>query len=470
MHASQQSRLQAVGLKAADIPPAFLLIVFSGLALCMPPQTDTWWHLRAGREMVTAGRFLTTDQFAYTILGSPLHYDHHWLAQVVFFGLHRLGGPFLLAVFSAGCVLAAVVGAWRLARGSAEARFTWLIVLLVGTPSAWSIRPQVISLVMFVLACHLVLSDRKRDVWLPLVCLVWSNLHAVAITGPVIAGCAVVEALLWSRERVVRSLIIFAACLAAPLATPLGWDYWPRILELVRLARAVQLQEFRSAFEMAQLPFWALVGVFAFLATRGLLHGVGERATRLLAIIAAVFAVAGALSVRNIPLFVLAAAPASSRLWRMPVRPRVQKLAPAGTAVLVAAFIVATFGTVAYAWRDRGAHLGWVPIRPDAITAVRECEGPLFNSFSDGATLMWFVPDRHVFVDIRGVEVFPAALLLKSRDADLFGRYEGLFAEFGIRCAVVANGSVMAEQLSTNPRMDQRFADEQWQVFATTRP
>src|SRR5262249_8221475 len=156
--------------------------------------------------------FLTTDQFAHTIYGAPLYHDHHWLAQILFFALYQLGGPLLLAVFSAACVISAVVGAWRLVAGSAETRFTWLIVLLVGTPSSWSIRPQVISLVMFVLACHLVLSERKRDIWLPLLCLVWSNMHAVAITGPVIAGCAVMEAVLWSRQRVVRSLVIFVAC------------------------------------------------------------------------------------------------------------------------------------------------------------------------------------------------------------------------------------------------------------------
>src|SRR5215831_12582774 len=79
IHASRQSRLQAFSLKGDDIPPVLLLLAFSGLALCMPPQTDTWWHLRAGGEMVTTGRFLTTDQFAHTIYGAPLYHDHHWL-------------------------------------------------------------------------------------------------------------------------------------------------------------------------------------------------------------------------------------------------------------------------------------------------------------------------------------------------------------------------------------------------------
>jgi hypothetical protein len=417
--------------------------------------------------MVSTGGILTTERFSHTVYGSPLYHNHEWLTQLVFFMVYQLGGSFLLAVLGAACAMTAIVGAWRLVAGPADTRFGWLIVLLLGTASEWAIRPQVISLAVFVLAVHLVLSDRKRDAWLPLLCLVWSNMHAVAVTGAVIAGCSVVEAILWSRERIVRSLLVFAACLAVPLVTPLGWHYWPRVLEVVRLARALQIQEYRSAFELAQLPFWALAAFFALTARRGLMSTELDRATRLLIVIASVFAVAGALSVRNIPMFVLTAVPAISRVRPATVKQRVEKPAPAGAAVLLGLVLAGAAGAVAYAWRDDGAHLGWVPMRPGAVAAVRQCDGPLFNGFADGGVLTWFVPERRILVDSRGVEAYPLDLLLKSRDADMAGRYESLFSEFGIRCAAVANGSVMASQLAKNPAMELRFADEQWRVFAT---
>jgi len=70
--------------------------------------------------------------------------------------------------------------------------------------------------------------------------------------------------------------------------------------------------------------------------------------------------------------------------------------------------------------------------------------------------------------DIRS-SLSPERVRANSREADRFGRYEGLFSKFGIRCAVVANQSVVARQLAKNPDMEVRFEDEQWRVFASRR-
>src|SRR5689334_3832879 len=107
------------------VPPAILLVVFLGVGLCMPPQNDTWWHLRAGLEMVRSGGILATESFSHTAYGMPLYHNHEWLTQLVFFGLYRTGGPPLLAVVGTACALAAVVGSWGMVKGSADASFGW---------------------------------------------------------------------------------------------------------------------------------------------------------------------------------------------------------------------------------------------------------------------------------------------------------------------------------------------------------
>jgi hypothetical protein len=465
-----------------DVPPALLFIAFAGLGLCMPPHNDTWWHLRAGLEMVKTGGILATESFSHTAYGTPLYHNHEWLSQLVFYGLYRMGGPLLLAAVGSACALGAVAGSWRMVEGSAEARLGWLMLLFVGTVSEWAIRPQVISLALFVLAIRLATSERGRDRWLPLLCLVWANLHAVAIVGVLIAACAAAESVLWSRAHVRRSLLILAGCVAAPLLTPLGWHYWPRVFQVVRLARALEIHEYRSALELAKLPFWVVVAAFAaillrqrgqFLASAANVANV-DRKTRILVLIAALFAVAGALSVRNIPMFILAGVPAMSRLLcasktasaaSTPRRVKPPKPAPAAAAIFVTVvFAVAAIG-VAYAWRERGAHLGWAPISTPAIESIRRCDGPLFNGFADGGILTWWVPERRVFVDSRGVEAYPLALLLRSRDADLFGDYDRLFKEFAINCAVVEHGSIMAQRLSADRSMREQYSDPQWVVF-----
>lgn len=460
------------------VPPTLLFIAFAGVALCMPAHNDTWWHLRAGLEMVKTGGILATESFSHTAFGAPLYHNHEWLSQLVFYGLYRTGGPFLLAVFGAACVIAAVGGAWRMVEGSAEARLGWLVLLLVGTVTEWAIRPQVISLALFVLALWLAASNRGRDRWLPVLCLVWANLHAVAIVGVAIAGCAAIESVLWSRAHARRSLLIAAACVAAPFFTPLGWHYWPRVFEVVRLARALEIHEYRSAFEFAQVPFWIFVAAFVAIAARPRLLANAGRETRILVLVAALFAVAGVMSVRNIPMFVLAAAPAMSRLLsardaarssaaaQSSKRVRPPRPAPASAMIVVAIAAAVTAVCVTYAWRERGVHRGWLPITAPAIASIRQCDGPLWNGFADGGILTWFVPDRPVFVDSRGVEAYPLSLLLRSRDADVSGNYEGLFKEFEIRCAAAANGSIMARRLSADPSMLEQYSDPQWIVFA----
>jgi hypothetical protein len=69
-----------------------------------------------------------------------------------------------------------------------------------------------------------------------------------------------------------------------------------------------------------------------------------------------------------------------------------------------------------------------------------------------------------VFIDGR-VEVYPVPLLERSRRADLFGEYQQLFADYGIRCAVVPTNSPMVTALRGDQSAEGVYADSQWAVF-----
>lgn len=451
------------------LAPALLFIAFAALALCMPPQNDTWWHLRAGREMIETRGILTTERFSHTAFGAPLYHNHEWLTQLLFYGLFVAGGPFLLALFCAACVVTAVAGAWSLVQGRSEFRFGFLALIMVGSVSEWAIRPQAISLALFMLAVHMVI--KERDQWLPLLCVIWSNMHGVAIVGTVIAGCSALEAIVWSRHRARRAILIAAGCALASIATPQGWHYWPRTLQVVRTVRALQIHEHRSSFEISELPFWITLLALLILVVRKAPSIASEtRDTRVLVLTALVFAIAGALSVRNTPLFFMLGVPALSRLLPLPATQRTTKPAPLATVVFVGLMTIVGAAGVAVAWREGGARLGWTPMSASVIAAVRQCQGRLFNGFADGGILAWFVPERRVFVDSRGVEAYPIQLLLRSREADLSGQYQQLFQEFDIGCAAVAADSPVARQLRADGILRQQYADDQWAVFARVAP
>ena len=74
------------------------IVVACGLT---PMQTDTWWQLRAGRDMWLSRSVLLTDVYSHTAYGT-FWPNHEWLAEVVFYGLFKAGGLPLLTLFAAG--------------------------------------------------------------------------------------------------------------------------------------------------------------------------------------------------------------------------------------------------------------------------------------------------------------------------------------------------------------------------------
>ena len=174
------------------------------------------------------------------------------------------------------------------------------------------------------------------------------------------------------------------------------------------------------------------------------------------------------MSVRNIPLFFLVGVPALSRMLPTTTKRRAPKPAPLAAAVLLGLFTIVAATGVAVAWRRGGVLLGWKPMSGSAVEAVRSCQGPLFNGFTDGGVIALVRPRAsHLRRQPRCGSV-PIQLLLRSREADLSGNYRQLFQDFDIGCAAVAAASPIARQLAADGIFRQQYADDQWVVFART--
>ena len=72
--------------------------------------------------------------------------------------------------------------------------------------------------------------------------------------------------------------------------------------------------------------------------------------------------------------------------------------------------------------------------------------GWLYNTLYKGGLMIWFVPERRVFIDGR-VDVYPVAMSLRARRADPRASTRDLFAEHGIQCAVVRRDSQLFASL-----------------------
>lgn len=151
---------------------------------------DVWWHIRAGREILATGAISTRD--SWSLAGAGREWvSQDWLTNIVLAAGHDLGewGPtvlslgFGLLVVASFAALYAAVGGRRPPRPGRVGTTLWLAAGLLVAGPVLGVRPQVLDLACSVAVLWILwryLADRRRR-WLallPVVSVVWVNVHA----------------------------------------------------------------------------------------------------------------------------------------------------------------------------------------------------------------------------------------------------------------------------------------------------
>ena len=177
------------------VPAARAAIVGFFAAAVLPRATwplidgDVWWHIRAGEEVLRTGRIPNVDTWSIVGAGRPWT-TQDWLANVLLAAGNGLGdwGPTILSfLFGALTVLAFWI-LWRamplrLPQIGWASRIAWLSVGLVLAGPVMGVRVQVLDLllataVVWILWRYQVDPRRRWLVALPLLAVLWANLHA----------------------------------------------------------------------------------------------------------------------------------------------------------------------------------------------------------------------------------------------------------------------------------------------------
>jgi hypothetical protein len=183
--------------------------------------------LVAGREIVEHG--LPHHETLTVIAAGREWIDQQWLAQLVWYGIERVGGLPAVAVIDVLLVAGAVGSAMAAARQlGASARSTFLVsaACLFTAPWTWQIRAQALALPLFVwtlwlAADHVRRPSRRLLLALPLL-LVWANIHGSVLLGAGVVALAAVWVAV--RERRASGLGIAVAAAVCALVTPYGLD------------------------------------------------------------------------------------------------------------------------------------------------------------------------------------------------------------------------------------------------------
>lgn len=324
---AQSSTPPLVNYLMPNLTGVLWLALFFGVLAIGPAMMnidgDLGRHITIGRYILNHFTIPTADIFSHSMAGAPLT-PHEWLAEVVFALADRVLGLDGVVMVTA-LVIATTFGlVFRQAvrrSGSILASLV-LVVLAAGASSLhWLTRPHIFTFLMLAVWVNLMedlsAGKPKRWGWMPVVMLLWVNLHGAFIAGFVV-WAIYLAGRLWERwvdrkdagesPAVLKPLLLGGgASLIVTLANPAGIHLWGTSLGYLRNAYLVgHTAEYLSPdFHSASTwPFLLLIMLVI------LLFGIqsSPRKAEYVALTGA-WMVMSLVSARNIPLFAIVAAP-----------------------------------------------------------------------------------------------------------------------------------------------------------------
>lgn len=248
-------------------------ILFAILVLGMPmlfgtaPKIfndgDTSWHLAAGQWILEHRQIPRVDPFSFTMAGQPW-VAHEWLSEILLAGVHAAGGFAGIAALVTLAMTMLHLIIYRRAGPPlppAVTFFTFIGLVLVLGPYTVA-RPHVLVWPLMALWTSLLLdaSDRKQAPpwWLPVLMILWVNLHGSFLLGLIIYGVIALPALLSRNASTGGWILIGLASAAAGLVNPSGLESFLFPLTVSKMETLHLIQEWRPSTPQST-PFFFLV-------------------------------------------------------------------------------------------------------------------------------------------------------------------------------------------------------------------
>jgi hypothetical protein len=397
----------------------FLAVGLPVLAAVLAPMSsvDLAYQLRAGGGIIDTRAIPAVDTWTFTAAGVPW-VDQQWGAQVLLTAAYRLGGwtglEVLRALLTAVVVGASLLIARRRGLDPRVAAVLTLIAFVVAAP-AMALRPQLFGMACFAITLLLVVLRRSqpRGIWLvPVVVVLWANVHGSFILAPVILGLAWLEDFHDRDPAARRTLLVGFVSVIAACLTPFGPGVWTYAVGLSSnpgvTARTTEWQPTSLRDASGLLFFGSVAAVIALIARSG------RRVPWPTLLWLGVFAAIGAVAQRGIAWWPFAAVAAVSGAL-IPASGRQIAEGSRGLNAVVAALVVVATIVLLPFWRPVDPRTG-VPAAvltdapaglTDAVRSVVRPEGRILNPQRFGSWFEFAIPEATVAVDSR-IEMFPA--------------------------------------------------------------
>lgn len=464
-------------------------------------DTDVFWHLKTGELIINSLSIPEQDNFSFTTYKDlneserpRLKYilRQYWLSETIFFVVWKIGGVLGLIIFRAIIfLLILLIISNYLKKNKLSLMTEASILLLIGLHLARysTDRPQIFSFLFT--ACYIheiesLMSGLKRPyLTLPLINLLWANMHSSALMGIFISIIYLIFIIpsLFKRNICLNSngyikagILLFSILIS--LLNPNTYQVIPLMVEqmlqkplhfyynteyMSPIERLTEMKEFHPEYWL----FLIITMVFLFSRTISVLH-------RILLFCLMIFSLT---AIRFSPFFIITAGIFVSP----PFDTFLRRVRISGTEVLrVSLFLISTglFLFTAFKHRDELLRFNVKDIYPEkavefiANKVMQETNVRLFNYFEWGGYIIWKQPGLKVFIDGRVLRLsvwedyFKIAIKPDPQWNELLRKYEVNFILFPPVTPDTGMPLNILYLITGHPEWKPLYADEDSLLFA----
>jgi hypothetical protein len=384
---------------------------------------DIWWHLKVGDWIVEHHAVPFTGIFSRTA-GTHPWIAYSWGYEVLLSRSYAWFGLMGFALFGIALTVAvAFVLFWTLHRLCGSFWVAWILSFLGSFAYLFSLmpRPVFFTMIFYTITLALLLEAQRTGriqplYWLPLVFLLWANIHIQFLYGLLVVGLFVGTNLVQRAASAAGFELrfaqppslalsklsgIFAACFLATFIGPYSYHLYQVV----------------AAYSNSHVPYFMIIELAAFdfkffthylllLLTAAAFFVVGWR-NKLDLFKLSLLIIASVIAFRTQrDAWFLAIAAAAFIADYLPgeeaARPVLKVPEMAATAAMVAILMFLAAGNIGFSTRELDRAISYeYPVNAANFLRMNPVPGPLYNTLDWGGFLIWYLPQYPVVVDGR---------------------------------------------------------------------
>lgn len=437
----------------------FFLFLLYGLLMTQKINLttgDIGRHIRNGEIFVKTHTIIRTNYYSYTEPDFPV-VTHHWGSGIIFYAVYKFFGFTGISLFFTIVSLITFLIFFQIARKKGGTILAVLVsfIFLPLLADRTEIRPEVFSYLlvgMFFYLLHRYKEDGFREkylLFLPLLLILWVNLHIYFFVGILLIGIFFLDMLISSKFRLSRKaiwlLIVFILSNLVTLLNPFGVEgaiapyfifknYGYEVLENQTVWFLMKTL-YNPDYLIYQILFFFLAGSFLFALWRA--RGKISISSFILAVI---FSAMAWKAVRNLTLFAFFAVVFfTENLCLIFMKSSVQKFFYRFAPIMAGfsfffflLFISGSLFTVIPKSTSCGTGI-WEGMDQSVLFFKREkLKGPIFNNYDIGGYLIFYLfPKERVFVDNRpeaySIDFFQKTYIPMQQDDKVWHKTDGKY-------------------------------------------